>query len=100
MGDFIKLAQQGKMGEAFDKVSLVNVVFKGKGDYGFYTIPKGELKIFKTDSGLVLNVPSGSSWIMCLDAPLPCTPYPNSALILRRTGDMRYGFKVTLKNKT
>jgi len=98
MGDFIKLAKRGKIGDAFDKVHLVNVVFKGKGDHGFHTIPKMEFKIFKTDSGLVLNVPS--SCIKCLDAPLPCTPYPNSALILRRTGDMRYGFKVTLKNKT
>ncbi len=45
---------------------------------------------FMTDSGLVLYVPATGN--QCWDSPLPCTPYPNAALRLRRPGDLRGGF--------
>jgi hypothetical protein len=45
----------------------------------------------RLESGLVLNVPRGHA---CWDAPLPCTPFPNPALRLRRDGDLGAGFMV------
>lgn len=47
---------------------------------------------FTTDSGLTLYVPATGN--QCWDSPLPCTPYPNAALRLRRPGDLRSGFTV------
>ncbi len=41
-------------------------------------------------SGLVVNVPEVAQ--SCWDAPLPCTPFPNPALRLRRAGDLESGF--------
>jgi hypothetical protein len=41
-------------------------------------------------TGFVVNVPRGTD--SCWDAPLPCTPFPNPALRLRRPGDLRRGF--------
>jgi len=41
-------------------------------------------------SGLVVNVPEVAQ--SCWDAPLPCTPFPNPALRLRRAGDLGSGF--------
>jgi hypothetical protein len=43
----------------------------------------------RLESGLVVNVPNGDA---CWDAPLPCTPFPNPALKLRREGDLAAGF--------
>ena len=57
-----------------------------------YRIPRAELKTFTTDSGLVIYVPKEGD--MCWDAPLPCTPYPNNSLKLRKDGELRSGFLV------
>ena len=45
---------------------------------------------FTTDSGLVLHIPVASD--QCWDAELPCTPYPNPKLRLRRPDDLSSGF--------
>jgi hypothetical protein len=44
----------------------------------------------RLETGSVVNVPIGIE--ACGDAPLPCTPYPNPALRLRREGDLAAGF--------
>lgn len=64
---------------------------KRSGD--FHTIPRAELTTFETRSGLVVYVPKdgGQSW----DAPLPCTPYPEAGLHLRKAGDLGSGFQLT-----
>lgn len=47
---------------------------------------------FVTDSGLSLVVPVKGATLG--DAPLPCTPYPNKRLSLRKDDDLRHGFKL------
>jgi len=58
----------------------------------FYDIPKVTLKKEMTNTGLVLFLPKEKD--QCWDAPLPCTPYMNTNLCLRKEGNMRYGFMV------
>jgi hypothetical protein len=41
-------------------------------------------------SGLVVFDPGRT--MQCWDAPLPCTPFPNDALRLRRAGELASGF--------
>lgn len=43
-------------------------------------------------SGLVVNDPGAT--MQCWDAPLPCSPFKNDALRLRRPGDLAEGFTV------
>jgi len=57
----------------------------------FYT-PRTDVKQYVTNSGLVLNVPVEG--VQCWDADLPCTPYPDSKLQLRKNNSLRYGFMV------
>lgn len=64
---------------------------------GFYKIPSVGLKIFETNSGLNIYIPEKGD--QCWDAPLPCAPYPNADLCLRREGEMRYGFKIYPRNE-
>lgn len=59
----------------------------------FYDIPKVTLKKDITNSGLVMFLPEKGD--QCWDAPLPCTPYMNPDLRLRRKGDMQYGFIIS-----
>lgn len=61
----------------------------------FYSIPRAELKTFTTDSGLVIYVPKEGD--MCWDAPLPCTPYPNKSLTIRKDGELRWFFLVSTR---
>lgn len=51
------------------------------------------LTTFTTDSGLILNVPTGPLG-RCWSAPLPCTPNPAPNLRLRVPGRMDHGFVV------
>lgn len=51
-----------------------------------------ETKAFITHSGLTTNVPTKDD--CCWDAPLPCTPYPNAKLRLRKPGDLSAGFRL------
>lgn len=55
-----------------------------------YPYPKVELKLFRTDSGLTLYVPTKDN--RCFDAPLPCTPHPASDLVLKQGYDGRPKF--------
>jgi hypothetical protein len=67
--------------------------FRGAGeDRGFHPLPVTVLETFVTESGLELSVPSEENKEECWWAPLPCTPYPDPGLRLRREGDFRYGF--------
>jgi hypothetical protein len=59
---------------------------------GFYEAPVIETRTFITDSGLKLYVPKDGT--LCWDAPLPCTPYPNSHLKLRKDQSLGFGFRV------
>jgi hypothetical protein len=59
-------------------------------DCGLHAPPDPPLKSFVTRSGLLLYVPEKGD--QCWDAPLPCTPYPNSDLRLRSQGDTSHGF--------
>jgi hypothetical protein len=59
---------------------------------GLHPTPTATLKEFRTESGLVVLVPSGDdrAW----QAPIPSTPYPHANLRLRRAGDLGSGFRV------
>lgn len=43
---------------------------------------------------LIVHVPADESSGCCGDAPLPCTPYPTDALMMREPGNLRSGFYV------
>jgi hypothetical protein len=62
------------------------------GTHGLHPTPTPELHDVTTDSGLVLHVPGpgGECWY----GPLPCTPFPDRRLRLRRAGDLGHGFVV------
>jgi hypothetical protein len=59
---------------------------------GFYPVPTAEVHVFVTKSGLSLYVPNNGD--RCWDAALPCTPYPNPHLRLRKNGEINSGFTV------
>lgn len=59
---------------------------------GFHETASVEYKEFQTNSGLILYVPRTGD--QCWQAPLPCTPYPNSTLRLRKANDLGSGFMV------
>lgn len=59
---------------------------------GFHPIPEMEMQTFVTDWGLALRCPVEGD--QCWDAALPCTPYPNPSLRLRKAGDLRSGFVI------
>ncbi len=60
---------------------------------GFYPIPPVPQKLYTTDSGLTLHVPTHDA-PQCWRSPLPCTPYPNPRLEARVPGELRHGFRV------
>jgi hypothetical protein len=66
---------------------------KRSGD--FHEIARVELKTFVTRSGLMVYTPKDGG--QCWDAPLPCTPYPQADLRLRRAGDLGSGFRLDPK---
>jgi hypothetical protein len=59
-------------------------------DHGFHATPRSELTTFVTRSEVLLYTPQEGD--QCWDAPLPCTPYPNADLRLRRQGNLGSGF--------
>jgi hypothetical protein len=60
------------------------------GVHGFLRLPVVKVVSRQTLSGLVVYVPAEGD--KCWDAPLPCTPYLNKTLRLRRAESMRWGF--------
>jgi hypothetical protein len=60
------------------------------GVHGFLRLPVVKVVSRQTLSGLVVYVPAEGD--QCWDAPLPCTPYFNRTLRLRRAESMRWGF--------
>lgn len=61
----------------------------------FHTIPIVKLSKFETRSGLVVYIPKKGD--QCWNAKLPCTPYPNPDLRLRKEGNISKGFIVEAK---
>ena len=59
---------------------------------GFHPTREVSMKTFVTDSGLSLLCPEEGD--QCWDAALPCTPYPNPAMRLRKERDLRSGFVI------
>jgi hypothetical protein len=59
-------------------------------DHGLYPAPQVGIQTFQTSSGLVLYVPIAND--QCWNAPLPCTPYPNSLLRLGESDNLGSGF--------
>jgi hypothetical protein len=57
----------------------------------FSPFPQSETKILQTRSGLEVRLPATGN--QCWDAPLPCTPYFNNELELRRQGNLQSGFR-------
>ena len=60
---------------------------------GYHAVNKVALNEKETPSGLVIYTPDIGD--QCWDAPLPCTPYINTTLSLRKAGDITSGFMVT-----
>jgi hypothetical protein len=56
----------------------------------FLRLPVAKVVPRQTLSGLMVYVPAEGD--QCWDAPLPCTPYFNKTLRLRRAGSTRWGF--------
>ena len=63
----------------------------------FYNSPEVVLKKDITNSGLVIFLPVKGD--QCWSAPLPCTPYMNYDLRLRKENELRYGFLIELKEE-
>jgi hypothetical protein len=57
----------------------------------FSPFPQSETKILETRSGLEVRVPVKGD--QCWDAPLPCTPYFNNELELRKKENLQSGFR-------
>lgn len=83
-------------GMALCAVSLVKIMRYVRVTGGLADIPRVELRVFTTDSGLNLYVPTAGdpAW----DAPLPSTPYPKPRLELRTPGDLGGGFEIRAKS--
>lgn len=56
----------------------------------FLRLPEAKLKQHQTVSGLTVNVPVETN--QCWDAPLPCSPYFDETLHLRKPGELERGF--------
>ncbi|MCY3915947.1 MAG: hypothetical protein OXG49_08025 [Chloroflexi bacterium] len=92
---------------AFILISLAYVVFliirheeilapAGPKD-GFHAPFLPEYNRYETEHGLTVHVPIGMS--QCWSIPLPCTPYPESALSARVPGDLRHGFRMAANHE-
>lgn len=70
--------------------------FEGKSPWlplrDFEGLPLPRVRPVQLDSGLVVQF--AGETMSCWNAPLPCTPYTNQALRLRRAGDLGSGFVV------
>ena len=56
----------------------------------FLRVPEATVVQHKTISGLMVNVPVETN--QCWNAPLPCSPYFDETLHLRKPGQLEYGF--------
>jgi hypothetical protein len=61
-------------------------------------LPKADLDVRHTPSGLAVYLPAEGG--NCWDAPLPCTPYFDETLRLRRAPSLRSGFASELSPET
>ena len=59
-------------------------------DGGFHPAPTPVVETVRTKSGVEVIVPVGAE--ACWNAPIPCTPYLDPALRLRRGAELRWGF--------
>lgn len=76
-------------------VAVIRMILPGPSlEYG--VIPQAQVTTYHTERGLGLSVPADE---LCWSAPLPCTPYPNGRLQLRRPGDLSAGFVLADENK-
>jgi hypothetical protein len=68
------------------------------GDGGFPSVPKAELEVRTTESGLRVYVPAlrpgDEQHEMVWDAPLPASDYFTPQLELRQPGDLQSGFRI------
>lgn len=60
---------------------------------GYQAIPETHLVQMETTSGLLVYSPENGD--QCWDAPLPCTPYFDLALMLRTPGNLGSGFELS-----
>ncbi len=65
---------------------------------GFHAPFLPEYDRYETEDGLILHVPIGMN--QCWAIPLPCTPYPDSAVAARIPGDLRHGFRRVTNKET
>ncbi len=65
---------------------------------GFHAHFRPEYDQFETDDGLILHVPIGMN--QCWSIPLPCTPYPHTAISARVPGEPRHGFRIKPKKES
>lgn len=70
--------------------------FDLKANSSLQVVPTPDMESFITSSGLHLWVPASGD--QCWNAPLPCTPYPNSNLILRNEATLARGFMIMESN--
>lgn len=56
----------------------------------FLHLPEAEVTPDQTNSGLMVNVPVETN--QCWNAPLPCSPYFDETLHLRKPGELKRGF--------
>jgi len=83
----------GGMAMVLERLHIKGAPIFGPGtNHDFYRTPSVELKIFKTNSGLVIYVPKNE--YQCWNAPLPCAGYPNAELALRKKGQLYSGFVI------
>lgn len=59
---------------------------------GFAPTIRPKLVTYTTDYGLLLHVPEKGAKPLCWDGPLPCTPFRQKNLRLRRDNDLSGGF--------
>lgn len=65
---------------------------------GFHAPFLPEHRQFETGDGLIIHVPIGMN--QCWAIPLPCTPYPDSAVSARVPGDLRHGFRIVTEKES
>ncbi len=71
-------------------------VIKAISTSGWHAAGEVPLDTKVTRSGLVVYIPKKEG--QCWDSPLPCTPYFNDTLRLRKPGDMAKGFTVKTRD--
>ena len=65
---------------------------------GFHAPYLPDYDRYETEDGSILHVPIGIN--QCWAIPLPCTPYPDSAVSMRVPGELRHGFRIKTDKDT